>query len=134
MGYQRRVHGESTSNPTANLNELTTTMSYNYLSRYPFALQDKYSRIDAMMDIRRKSIRAKSEMDEMMMNNLDVVKERYINEFLSPQPATSQGFYYPKFEANEAGSPHVSYLPRPYLNYRLPSRCSYTKYRSARTT
>merc|ERR1711973_685602 len=83
---------------------------------------------------RRKSIRAKSEMNEMYINNLDVERDRYYREFMSPQPATNKGYYYPKFEVSEAGSPHVSYLPRPYLNYRIPNRCGYTNYRSARTT
>jgi len=108
--------------------------NYNYLSRYPFALKDKYSQMDAMLDIRRKSCRAKSEMDDMLINCMDVGKERYYNEFMSPQPAASSGYYYPKHEVAEAGSPHVSYLARPYLNYRVPARYGYTKYRLSRTT
>jgi len=99
-----------------------TIMSFNYLSRYPFALQDKYSRVDAMCDILRRSCRAKSEMDGMLMDSMEVDKDRFHKEFLSPRPATNPGYYYPKFEVSEAGSPHVLYLPRPYLNYRTHKR------------
>merc|ERR1712002_579969 len=127
MGVQSRPRIK----PNTHRTKMTYT-SYNYLNRYPFALQDKYNPVDVMTDTLRRSCRARSEMDDMLMSSLEIQRDRYYREFLSPQPKVGAGYYYPKHEVSEAGSPHISYLARPYLNYRVPSKYGHSKYCTVR--
>merc|ERR1712212_724078 len=69
-------------------------MSCNYLSRYPFALQDKYNEGDLLRDTLCRKIRARTELGDMMMDSFGVDKARFQREFLTP---VANGYYYPRF-------------------------------------
>merc|ERR1712142_990830 len=57
-------------------------MAYNFLSRYPYALQDKWDRLDVFSDTLRRSARAKSELGDVLMDGLKTEKDRYYREFV----------------------------------------------------
>ncbi|XP_023324469.1 uncharacterized protein LOC111698383 isoform X2 [Eurytemora carolleeae] len=108
-------------------------MSQNYLSRYPFALKGKYNEIDVLNETLCRNSRAKSEMRERWMTNLDVDTGRYTREFLTPAP--HQGMYYPRHELTgylESASAHIPYLVRPMFNYKTNSKYGYSKYVNVR--
>merc|ERR1712142_1007588 len=101
-------------------------MAYIFLSGYPYALQDKWDRLDVFSDTIRRSARAKSELGDVLMYGLKTEKDRYYREFLSTAP-NSTGFYYPRYESTvrlEHGSPHIPFLARPYFNYHTTNNAS----------
>merc|ERR1711976_170697 len=87
---------------------------------YPSAIAgQRISVIDVECDTLVRKCCEKSSMDRVLMRGLKSEPDRYFREFLSKAPNAS-GYYYPKYEANsrlEHGSPHISYLARPYFNY-----------------
>jgi len=107
-------------------------MSCNYLSRYPFALQDKFNQADVVCDRIIRNTRARTELSDMMMTSLGGDKDRFQREFLSP---ASGGYYYPRYAMTgslESASAHIPYLARPYYNYATPSKYGYSKYVTVR--
>jgi len=111
-------------------------MSYNYLSRYPFALNGKYDGVDLASETLISNFRAKSEIRELMMKSSSVDEARYAREFCTPQPPTStRGYYYPKEPLSfhmESASTHVPYLCRPMFNWKTPSKYGYSKWVTVR--
>merc|ERR1712243_69499 len=76
-----------------------------------------------------------NELDELLyksMNMSDADKEKMWREFYSPEHISLVGNYYPRYKVtgtSHTGTPHVSYLCRPYYNYLVPSRYrGYSKY------
>merc|ERR1711962_529478 len=76
-----------------------------------------------------------NELDELLyksMNMSDADKEKMWREFYSPEHISLAGNYYPRYKVtgtSRSGTPHVSYLCRPYYNYLVPSRYrGYSKY------
>merc|ERR1712198_17996 len=107
-------------------------MSCNYLSRYPFALQDKYNEGDLLRDTLYRKIRARTELGDMMMDSFGVDKARFQREFLTP---VANGYYYPRYAMTgslESASAHIPYLARPYYNYATPSKYGYSKHVTVR--
>merc|ERR1712212_683971 len=107
-------------------------MSCNYLSRYPFALQDKYNEGDLPRDTLCRKIRARTELGDMMMDSFGVDKARFQREFLTP---VANGYYYPRYAMTgslESASAHIPYLARPYYNYATPSKYGYSKHVTVR--
>jgi len=107
-------------------------MSCNYLSRYPFALQDKYIEADLYLDTLCRRNRAKTELSDMLMDSLGADRARFEREFQTPAP---NGYYYPRYAMTgslESASAHIPYLARPYYNYATPSKYGYSKYCTVR--
>jgi len=60
---------------------------------------------------------------------------RFAREFYYPEPISMTGNYYPRYRITgnmETGSAHVSYLCRPYLQYKVPSKYGFSKYITVR--
>jgi len=88
---------------------------------YPSALREYYDELEIARQTLKNKYQEINDMDEVLFDGLNAEKARYFREFLS-QDSNSTGFYYPWYEVTgnlEHGSPHVSYLCRPYLNYRI---------------
>jgi len=76
-----------------------------------------------------------TELDELLykaMNMSPRDKIRMFREFYFPYHISLTGNYYPRYKitgAMQRGTCHVTYLPRPYYSYRVPSRYrGYSKY------
>jgi len=89
---------------------------------FPSARAERTNVIDLEWDTRLRKDMEKSTMDKVMVRGLKSEVDRYYREFLSKHP-NSKGYYYPKYEIHnkriEHGSPHISYLARPYFNYTV---------------
>merc|ERR1712212_1428458 len=68
-----------------------------------------------------------SELDELLyqsFNMTDKDKRRLFREFYYPPRISASGNYYPRYKVqgdSQTGTSHVSYLPRPYFSYLVPS-------------
>jgi len=86
---------------------------------FPSALAERVDLADVFSEATRRKCEERCNLDAILMEGLDAEVERYIREFLSTA-TRGTGFYYPRYEVTgslEHGSPHVSYLVRPYYNY-----------------
>eukprot|EP00092_Neocalanus_flemingeri_P055591 GFUD01065754.1.p1 GENE.GFUD01065754.1~~GFUD01065754.1.p1 ORF type:complete len:104 (-),score=16.38 GFUD01065754.1:602-913(-) len=76
-----------------------------------------------------------SQLTDEMYDALKVDRNRFQREFFTPEPISRTGNYYPRYKitgAMETGSPHVSYLSRPYYSYKIPSRYGLSKFITVR--
>jgi len=88
---------------------------------FPSALAERVDLADVFCETTRNKFQERCNLDALLMEGLDAEVERYIREFLSSAP-NGTGFYYPRYEVTrslEHGSPHISYLVRPYYNYMI---------------
>merc|ERR1711935_584443 len=68
---------------------------------------------------------------EMMCDALHVDRARFKREFLAIEPYNLSSNYYPRFKQTglcNTGSPFVTYYPRPYFNYNVPSKYGFSKF------
>jgi len=99
----------------------TVTVSKSNKIVFPSALKEYYDLIEVACDALKKKCKEKCDMDEVLLTGLNASRERYFRELLNMEP-NATGFYYPSYEVTgrlEHGSPHICYLVRPYLNYKI---------------
>jgi len=97
---------------------------------YPSARAERTNVVDLEWETLMKKCSEKTTMDRVMVRGLQSEVDRYQREFLSKHP-NSTGYYYPRYEIHgriEHGSPHISYLARPYLNYSVSRPGSFKQY------
>merc|ERR1712236_37071 len=129
MGTYKPTYEGTAHHDTIRYNLKMTSYSYSFKSS-----SSRSSRSSSFQEDSR-SVRASSELSDKLYNSLNTDRYRFQREFYTPEPISRTGHYYPRYRITgdmETGSPHVSYLARPYYCYKIPSRYGYSKFITVR--
>eukprot|EP00091_Calanus_sinicus_P002931 TRINITY_DN1306_c0_g1_i1.p1 TRINITY_DN1306_c0_g1~~TRINITY_DN1306_c0_g1_i1.p1 ORF type:complete len:110 (-),score=10.04 TRINITY_DN1306_c0_g1_i1:84-413(-) len=105
--------------------------SYSTSSSSSFASSSSHSSSSSMSstgDLKHK-------LSQLLLSALRTDKPRLYREFYYPEHIALTGQYYPRYRVTGSsctGSTHVSYLARPYYNYKVPSRYGFSKFITVR--
>merc|ERR1711910_300659 len=129
MGTYKPTFTGAAYHDTKRINLRMTSYSYSYTSSSSRSSRSSSCEEDS------RSIRATSELSDKLYKSLNTDRYRFQREFYTPEPISRTGHYYPRYRITgdmETGSPHVSYLARPYYCYKIPSRYGYSKFITVR--
>merc|ERR1739838_301073 len=71
------------------------------------------------------------QLSEILLTVMRTDRPRLYREFYYPEHISLTGHYYPRYRvtgASRTGTSHVSYLARPYYNYKVPSKYGFSKF------
>merc|ERR1712106_1230703 len=71
------------------------------------------------------------QLTEVLLTALRTDRPRLYREFYFPEHISLTGHYYPRYRVtggSQTGTSHVSYLARPYYNYKVPSKYGFSKF------